>query len=76
MTLAISIVTPVITSGLGPAAPYGVNALQHRTPLRICYTFCSTEKIQGIHSWYGADGPSPLVIIGVTMESATVIRQF
>ena len=59
MTLAISIVTPVITSGLGPAAPYGVNALQHRTPLRICYTFYSTEKIQGITP-YGAAGPSPL----------------
>ena len=27
MTVALSIVTPIITSGLGPATPYGVNAL-------------------------------------------------
>ena len=27
MTVALSIVTPVITSGLGPATQYGVNAL-------------------------------------------------
>ena len=27
MTVALSIVTPIITSGLGPAAQYGVNAL-------------------------------------------------
>ena len=27
MTVALSIVTPIIISGLGPAAQYGVNAL-------------------------------------------------
>ena len=35
MTVALSIVTPIINSGLGPAAQYGVNAvnrsLLHRT---------------------------------------------
>ena len=37
MMVALSIVTPIITSGLGPAAQYGVNALNR--------SYCSTVHI-------------------------------
>ena len=36
MTVALSIVTPIITGGLGPAAQYGVNALPEPELLQYC----------------------------------------
>ena len=43
MTVAFSILTPVITSGLGPATEYGVNALtallQHRTHYAFAHDY-------------------------------------
>ena len=40
--VSLSIVTPIITSGLGPAAQYGVNALPEPELLQLSYRM---EKI-------------------------------
>ena len=49
MTVALSIVTPIITSGLGPAAPYGVNALNFFGSNKM-YSKCVTVYDAAMHS--------------------------